>query len=191
MHKRTIIKEEKNRIPSLSCKHREKYLSFLANHFCKWLPAEAGRRPPAPGHCTVFMCNKHATLALKPFGAGLLGCDCSGQSSYYLNTRTAPTNNSNRASGPGPANVSTTLTFEPRALTIRTEPGHFIFFKRVCTIHYATLSYCISQKLKRSLLWVSTSPLMLHTTVQVQIRHLEGWVVLYNMLYTTLVMASW
>ena len=49
------------------------------------------------------------------------------------NTRTAPTNNSNRASGPGPANVITTLTFEPRALTIRTEPAHFIFFKRVCT----------------------------------------------------------
>ena len=142
MHKRTIVKEEKIGYLRYRASTEENSAGFLANHFCKWLPAEAGRRPPAPGHCTGFMCSKHATLALKPFGAGLLGCDCSGQSSYYLNTRTAPTNNSNRASGPGPANVSTTLTFEPCALTIRTEPGHFIFFKRVCTIHYATLLYC-------------------------------------------------
>ena len=62
----------------------ENSAGFLATHFCQWLPAEARRRPPAPGHCTGFICSKHATLALKPLGSGLLGCDCSGQSSYSL-----------------------------------------------------------------------------------------------------------
>ena len=83
LHKTTIVKEEKNRIPSLSCKHRAKIRRFLANHFCKWLPVEPGRRLPAPSHCTGFTCSKHATLALKPFGAKLLGCDCRGLNCYH------------------------------------------------------------------------------------------------------------
>ena len=56
----------------------ETFAGILANHFCKWLPAEAGRRQPAPRHCIGFTCSKRATLALKPFGAELLGCDCRG-----------------------------------------------------------------------------------------------------------------
>ena len=61
----------------------QKSAGFLANHFCKWLPAEPGRRLPAPSHCTGFTCSKHATLALKPFGAKLLGCDCCGLNCYH------------------------------------------------------------------------------------------------------------
>ena len=82
MHKRTIVKEEKNQIPCYCASTEENSAGFLANHFCTWFPAEAGRRPLAPGLCTGFTCSKHATLALKPFGAGLRGCDCRGHSSY-------------------------------------------------------------------------------------------------------------
>ena len=66
MHKRTIVEEEKIRYLCYHASTEENSAVFLANHFCKWLPAEAGRRPPAPGHCTDIMCSKHATLALKP-----------------------------------------------------------------------------------------------------------------------------
>ena len=65
-----------------SASSEENSAGFLGNHFCKWLPVEAGRCPSAPGHCTGFMCSKHTTSVLKPFGAGLLGCECRGHSSY-------------------------------------------------------------------------------------------------------------
>ncbi len=72
LHKRTIfkiVKEEKNQIPSLSCKHRAKIRRFLANHSCKWLPAELGRRLPGPSHCTGFTCS---TLPNMPNGSALV-----------------------------------------------------------------------------------------------------------------------
>ena len=94
--------------------------TIFANGFSQ--KPSGARRPldTAQDLCVVKL-SKHASLALKPFGAGLLGCDCSGQSSNCLNIRTASTNNLNSTSRPGPANVSTTLTFEQHTLTIWTE----------------------------------------------------------------------
>jgi len=54
MHKRTIVKEEKNGYLRYRASTEENSAGFLAN--C----------PPAPGHCTGFTCCKQATLALKP-----------------------------------------------------------------------------------------------------------------------------
>ena len=82
MHKRTIVKEEKNRIPSLSCKHGGKFCRFLGQPFLQMASRGSRAAPAGPGHCTGFTCSKHATLVLKPFGAGLLGCDCRDQISF-------------------------------------------------------------------------------------------------------------
>ena len=80
----TKEQEEKSRIPSLSCKYGGKFRRFLGQPFLQMASRGSRAAPAAPGHCTGFTFSKHTTLALKPFGAGLLGCDCRGQSSYYL-----------------------------------------------------------------------------------------------------------
>ena len=54
MHKRTIVKEEKNGYLRYHASTEENSAGFLAN--CQ----------SAPGHCTGFKCSKQATLALKP-----------------------------------------------------------------------------------------------------------------------------
>ena len=81
--KQQLLKKRKIGYLLYCASMEQKSAGFLANHFCKWLPAEPGRRLSAPSHCTGFTCSKRATLALKPFGAKLLGCDCRGLNCYH------------------------------------------------------------------------------------------------------------